>query len=1345
MAARAPFVATFLLVLAILASGVHNTPVYGSPPGPIQTSDRPATGSVTQRWIVRLADPALAQLPAAPPEFATASLRSPTTGRLQVNSAAAQQYRATLQQQQQTMFANIQRSFPRAQMHRSYQIVFNGMSVALPGIDDATAMAQLQALPGVIAVYPDQAYELQMYSSVPLINAPALWSSPAIGGVENAGAGVKIAIIDSGIKIDNSFLNPAGFTYPPGYPLGDTAHTTPKMITARAYFRPDAPPAPGSETPQPGPEDSSHGTHVAGTAAGVANTTATIAGVTQTISGVAPRAYLMNYKVFYTNETAGSGSGFSTELIAALEDAVADGADVINNSWGGRASEAPGVDPITLAAEAAVEAGVTVIFSGGNEGPDKSTSGSPGYSDRLIAVGATTTAQTIAAGFVDVVTPAGAPEVLRGRPYAPAAFGPSIEDAIFGPASYLPVQQTGSPSLACDPLPPGSLSGQIALIERGTCVFSIKVFNAQQAGATAAIIYNSEAGGETLVAMGAGENADLVTIPAVFVPRSMGVGMIDWYAQHGAAAQVQIDPQGRLIDQPPDVIAAFSSRGPTFQGSLKPDVMAPGVNILSGGFGNAEGIAQHLTFGLSSGTSMAAPHVAGSAALLKQVHPDWSPADIKSALMSTATTEVWLDEERTERASVLDQGAGRIDLARAANPGLLFDRPSLSFGRVARGPGEAAFRELTVTARNVSGAPQTYTLSGRSTDGGAFDIGVTPTTLTLGAGESASINVSIEMPADAPAGDYGGLVELTGGPQSLHLPLWVRLQPAERGPTVLLIDNDGSSSFELPDYAGYYGNALGELQVPFTYLDVDALAGEVQTLPPIEELQKYTIILWFTGDNFIPSGTLPVPVPLTPADQNLLIAYLQGGGNLIATGQNLAEASDIEPVPPDPRYGRSDLYHAYLGPRFVQEDVFTNTQTLERTALGTDAQAWLPDLVLDLSLPAAETGISDQTSAGNQISIDEIALSDLDPREPSRYVTPIFRAVSTSSQVDGIIAVNSSAEPTLEQPSPGIPYRSTYLAFGLEGVRNDTGATTRKELLQSILYWHVDYPTVTLTGPTTITDASQYVTFTANAQSTTPTEFVRYRWDFGDGSPIVETREPTAVYRYAQPGTYQPRVEVTNSWGHRAIGIAQPEGTSGSSAGFQAQAADINTEPQAPAQRSFPETGQTLAGRFLAYWQDNGGLAVFGYPITPQVQDEFASQVFERARFEYHPENAPPYDVLLGRLGVMALEAQGRDWFTFQTVDSAPAGCRYFAETRHSLCGDFLTYWEQHGLEFDGQAGSSFAESLALFGMPISEPQAELVEGQPRMVQWFERARFEYHPENAPPYNVLLGRLGDEF
>jgi Tol biopolymer transport system component len=181
--------------------------------------------------------------------------------------------------------------------------------------------------------------------------------------------------------------------------------------------------------------------------------------------------------------------------------------------------------------------------------------------------------------------------------------------------------------------------------------------------------------------------------------------------------------------------------------------------------------------------------------------------------------------------------------------------------------------------------------------------------------------------------------------------------------------------------------------------------------------------------------------------------------------------------------------------------------------------------------------------------------------------------------------------------------------------------------------------------------------------------------------------------------------------------------------------------------RCFGETNLCIEGRIREYWEQNGGLAIFGFPITPQITEMVgdqprAVQWFERNRLELHPENAPPYDVLLGRLGVDALEMQGRTWFAFPKSE-AQEGCRYFPETGHNLCEPFLSVWRTNGLEFDGRPGTSEAESLALFGMPISDKMR--ADGSQALdEQWFERARFEYHPNNPDEYKVLLGLLGNE-
>lgn len=178
----------------------------------------------------------------------------------------------------------------------------------------------------------------------------------------------------------------------------------------------------------------------------------------------------------------------------------------------------------------------------------------------------------------------------------------------------------------------------------------------------------------------------------------------------------------------------------------------------------------------------------------------------------------------------------------------------------------------------------------------------------------------------------------------------------------------------------------------------------------------------------------------------------------------------------------------------------------------------------------------------------------------------------------------------------------------------------------------------------------------------------------------------------------------------------------------------------------FPETRHTLRGAFKSYWEQNGGLSVFGYPISEEFTqraddgNDYTVQYFERHRFEYHPQNQPPYHVQLSRLGAVILELQGRSWYAFPKGNPTD-GCLFFEETGHTLCEPFLSAWRSDGLEFDGQPGKSFQESLALFGQPLSEPQLEeIAPGVVVPVQWFERARFEQH-DGSPP-RVLFGLLG---
>ncbi len=194
----------------------------------------------------------------------------------------------------------------------------------------------------------------------------------------------------------------------------------------------------------------------------------------------------------------------------------------------------------------------------------------------------------------------------------------------------------------------------------------------------------------------------------------------------------------------------------------------------------------------------------------------------------------------------------------------------------------------------------------------------------------------------------------------------------------------------------------------------------------------------------------------------------------------------------------------------------------------------------------------------------------------------------------------------------------------------------------------------------------------------------------------------------------------------------------------------IPTSYAQTAERCFPETGFCMSGRIRDFWEKNGGLQVFGFPIGPQQEQSIEgkpvqAQNFERNRLELHPENRTPYDVLLGRLGADRLAQQGRDWQAVFPKSGPQANCRFFSETGHNVCGDILKAWHANGLEIDGRRGKTESENLALFGLPLSDLVTETSsDGKQYQLQWFERGRFELHPENQPPYNVLLGLLGNE-
>ncbi|MBX0327806.1 glycoside hydrolase family 5 protein [Oscillochloris sp. ZM17-4] len=246
-----------------------------------------------------------------------------------------------------------------------------------------------------------------------------------------------------------------------------------------------------------------------------------------------------------------------------------------------------------------------------------------------------------------------------------------------------------------------------------------------------------------------------------------------------------------------------------------------------------------------------------------------------------------------------------------------------------------------------------------------------------------------------------------------------------------------------------------------------------------------------------------------------------------------------------------------------------------------------------------------------------------------------------------------------------------------------------------------------------------------------PGSLADYRFDLGDGSTV------DVLWSLGAPASAS--FPLTAGLSAALIDRDGGEGAlAGRAASLSLSGRPIYVRQLSGRSRSFGETGQSLRDPFLGYWERGGGLAIFGFPISAERVEQGADggsyrvQWFERNRFELHPENRPPYNVQLGLLGVESLARRGIDWRGLPTVGGPPSGqCRYFPETGHSLCPPFRAYWERSG-------------GLAVFGFPISEPFDEDLGGGARRVQYFERNRFEEHPEQPAAYRVQLGRLGAE-
>lgn len=717
---RAVAVAAAAILVGGLATTAPASPAAAAPPTPLPASD-------TGLWIVQLAGPSLAA-------------REAPAGAVEVTSPDSRAYLDQLADQQAEVAARIGEELGRSvEVTRSYRNVVNAIAIEA----EPAEAARLTGVPGVAAVEPDQEYELTTDVSHDLIGSAAAWDGETGPDLATRGEGVVVGILDTGINPGHpafAATDGEGFTHtnPYGEFLGvcDPEHPdhdpicNDKLVGAYSFVFNDS-----------ARDTNGHGSHTASTAAGNRHEVTLTHGAdefTRTVQGVAPRANLIAYRVCISSCPISS-------ILDGIDQAVEDEVDVLNYSISGR--DTPWSDSVSQAFMEAFGTGIFVSASAGNSGPGDGTVAHTAPWNASVA--ASTTDRTFA-NTLSVLGPEPVPPELAALPGWPG-FGPGVTTPI---EAELRFSDDVGPESGCFLVPEGAYDGAVALVPFGTCALSTKVREAAEAGAEAVILFERRPGPPVFAA-----GLEDTAIPAVSVDQANGEALEDLVTSSTEPVTIRLGADTELVRDPAeaDTVAWFSSRGPSDFNLLAPTYAAPGVNTLAA-YRAVDG--DPVQYNIIRGTSMASPHSAGAGALMRGLHPDWSPAQIRSALAGTADPDGVRDEQGNS-ADPLQTGAGRMDVAAAGRVGVVLDE---------------TFENMRDADPSIGGEPRTLNV---------------PYLVNQDCLQSCEWTREVTSVADAPA-DYQASVAVPAGMTATVEPAEFTLAPGASQQLTVTVDVSGS-------------------------------------------------------------------------------------------------------------------------------------------------------------------------------------------------------------------------------------------------------------------------------------------------------------------------------------------------------------------------------------------------------------------------------------------------------------------------------------------------------------------------------------------------------------------------